>query len=548
MRIDGYATAWRGPRTAGTGALGAFETLLWGVLLAATILLRTQIAGGPELANDSYQYLSVAGHWLSGGPAVTSIVHFDAERTHGRIPAPLTTFPAGYPLLVALVSAAGPPPAQAALVVSLLGALALAAVLSRAAVLLGTPASVTRALLALLATSSTLLVSGNNVASELPFAALSCGALLLLIAAETGPCSAQRYLSLQLGGAALIAAAFYLRYAGLFLLAAVGAFYAGRWLATRSPRAGQALAALSLASVLVGAALWRNYVLVGTWKGGNEKAVENPIPELLYTFARTMHHLFLGDGPARLGPAEVVLALGLAFIVAAGARALWSRRGALITDPRMQLLAAYIAVYVGAMLYLGARSVISFGPRMFVPLLPVLLLFAAGICAHASPALPSPAGRRRILLGAVALVGAYTAINLAVLLEGPGTMPHERVRARLETTLADGTSLRERIEREVPADAILVASDGQASAHVLGRKVLSLVSPHFSAVRWTEDVLREEMARFGARHVLVYYGNGQADAVVRSTAFLSGLAAGRSPGWLRLLADNGRAKLYGVVP
>ncbi|HEX6266383.1 MAG TPA: hypothetical protein VFZ81_05750, partial [Burkholderiales bacterium] len=218
-------------------------------------------------------------------------------------------------------------------------------------------------------------------------------------------------------------------------------------------------------------------------------------------------------------------------------------RAALLRDPRLQLLAACIAVYAGAMLYLGAASMISFGPRMFVPLIPVLLLFAGGLCGHAARGLSLPPRRRMALHGAAAaLVAAYAGTHFPVLLER-AEAPHHRVQARLEAPVSAGESLRERIEREVAPDAVLLATDGQATGYLLRRKLVSLVSPRFSDQAWTEDAVHETMLRFGARHLLVYQEPG--DKPAAPSAFLRGLAGGATPAWLQLIADNGRAKLFG---
>ena len=53
------------------------------------------------LADDSYQYLNVADNFNHGRGIATSLVHFEMERSHGRMPAPLTTFPPVYPLSIA---------------------------------------------------------------------------------------------------------------------------------------------------------------------------------------------------------------------------------------------------------------------------------------------------------------------------------------------------------------------------------------------------------------------------------------------------------------
>jgi hypothetical protein len=520
--------------------------LLWCLLAALAILVRSEIVGGPRLSNDSYQYLVTAENFRRGEPAATSIVHFDAERSHGRIPAPLTTFPAGYSALIALISAGGLSYEQAGALVSMLATIALIALFGSAARLLGMSVTMARVLIALLVASSAWLATGNHVASEALFATMAFAALLMLLAAESAERSDRDYVLLQLAANLLIAGAFWVRYAGLFFFAAIAAFHGLRWLATRTRRGLYAIAAMSVSAASIGAALWRNHVLVGSWKGGNTKQVENDIPDLLYRFARTMYQLFLGQHPAELGLAEGVLALALAVIVATGLRALWRSRAAQLSDPRMQLLAACTAVYTCAMLYLGARSVISFGPRMFVPLLPVLLLLLGGLCCNAAPSMAHLPQARRVLHGvAWILVVAYAAINMRFLLEPPGIMPHERVQARLAAPVAAGTSLRDWVEREVAPEATLVvASDGQATGYVLKRRILSLVSPQYSDQLWTEEAVREAMNRFGARYLLVYDGSGEPEASTRSSAFLGALAGGSAPGWLGVLADNGRARLF----
>ncbi len=79
------------------------EVLLWGSLGLAVAFGILAYRPAP-LSNDSYQYLSVAANIRNGNGIATDLVYFDTERTHGRIPAPLTTFPPGYPAAVGLLS------------------------------------------------------------------------------------------------------------------------------------------------------------------------------------------------------------------------------------------------------------------------------------------------------------------------------------------------------------------------------------------------------------------------------------------------------------
>src|ERR1019366_7663969 len=79
------------------------EVLLWTLL--AFLGAGTMRAFRPApLSNDSYQYLDVAEHFRHDHQLATSLVYFDTERSYGRIPAPLTTFAPGYPVVVAITS------------------------------------------------------------------------------------------------------------------------------------------------------------------------------------------------------------------------------------------------------------------------------------------------------------------------------------------------------------------------------------------------------------------------------------------------------------
>ena len=73
------------------------EVWAWLLLAAAAVSVNTVRHSGPIVSDDSFQYLSIAENLADGNGIRTSIVHFDQERSHGEIPAPVTWFPAGYP-------------------------------------------------------------------------------------------------------------------------------------------------------------------------------------------------------------------------------------------------------------------------------------------------------------------------------------------------------------------------------------------------------------------------------------------------------------------
>ena len=79
------------------------EVVIW-MLLALLAASAIRTFRPMPLGNDSYQYLNVAENFRHDHHLTTSLVNFDTERSHGRIPAPLTTFPVGYPFVVAILA------------------------------------------------------------------------------------------------------------------------------------------------------------------------------------------------------------------------------------------------------------------------------------------------------------------------------------------------------------------------------------------------------------------------------------------------------------
>src|SRR3954471_2823330 len=148
------------------------EIAIWGVAAALQCGLLLAAMGQPRLSNDGYQYLSVVDNLAAGHGIATNLVHFDVERAHETIPAPLTTFPAGFPLATAALHATGMAPESAGVAVSLF-ALALAvALLGLTGNALGFSPSLARFALFAFAANANALFWGGAVASEMLFTAL----------------------------------------------------------------------------------------------------------------------------------------------------------------------------------------------------------------------------------------------------------------------------------------------------------------------------------------------------------------------------------------
>ena len=88
--------------------------------------------------------------------------------------------------------------------------------------------------------------------------------------------------------------AYHVRYAGLFLVLGLAALAFRHWV-TRSRHIALGYAAtFAAAMTLVSIGIARNVVLVGNWRGGNEKAVSNALAGVVAQTVRAVNGLVLG--------------------------------------------------------------------------------------------------------------------------------------------------------------------------------------------------------------------------------------------------------------
>jgi len=530
-------------------SLSATEIVLWCLLYVTVLAGILYHAKGPGLSNDSYQYLSEAENIYNGHGLTTSIVHFDTERAHGRVPAPLTTFPPGYSLAIAAISRTGLARETAGLILSAASFISLVPLIACTAGLLELSAMATRMVLLLLLGNSAAGLYATAVVTESLFTALALSALLCLLLHERAnggtPAAA--------AGNLFVACACWVRYAGLFLFVAAGAHLAWRAFRRRDRRSVIASACLALPAALISCLLVRNMVLTGSWKGGNTKAVAHPLAAVLKQFGVSTYHLFFGEGvPTRLGVLQVILGVGLIlssvllFVTVARVASSSGIRAALgRAFPGAGLLLVYVVVYNAGIIYLGMFSVISFGSRMFYPLLPVYFLLS-GLILTRLQALP---GARSAPLAwtacAAIIVGSYWSINLENTMVHRPMSPDRVVEASFAVPSGTGGSLRSWFDANVPLGAVIVATNGQATAYVLKRKVISLVGSYYSDQRWDEKEVRALMQRYGAAFLILYPRiDPMIEPVQQESAFLQALIEGRRPQWLQLAADNGQVMIF----
>lgn len=530
--------------------VSAIDIAIWFCIALALMAWRLYGAGVPQsLGQDSFQYLSVARNAIDGLLGYTSLVHFDAERSFGVVPAPMVTFPPGYPLAIAGLGVMGLPLAVAGLLLSMLSILVCVALLAAASNRLGLSRGIGNALVLAFVVNASVLMAGTKVASDAPFVALTLLGVWLLVVAGR-----ERWVHWVLAGLAF-GVAYTMRYAGMFFVVAlmlIVARYAmvGDW---RRARRYGVTTLIALAFVLGGVA--RNLVLVGNWRGGNEKVVANPLSSVLLETVRGLNRLLLGPGSGVSGGTAASRGVLVLLVLGWAVWMVWSRRrsrslvaqGAGNAMPFAVDLLVLAVTYSACLFYAGWKSVIDYGdPRYIVPILPLLLLTAAIFVNHTRQV---ESGRRRALwmLQFAALV-LYGYLNLLILRQ-PGAAAWLPVAAALDAPLADGGTIRSRVDRLAGDDGVIIANHGQVVGHLLSRRTVSLVGTHFSTTEWNEVAVRHVVRQFAVKAVVVYFpGGASGDDDLLPSAFVRGLARGDAPQWLRLRASSASFRVYEPLP
>jgi hypothetical protein len=347
--------------------------------VAALVVVLARWNRVAPISNDGIQYVEAARQLLAGHGYATSLVFFDEQHAAGVIPAPQTVWPPGYPVAIAAAGKLGMGLETAARLVARGAFVAIIPLVFLIALrLTGNPILASLAAFWQLGvTELWMYLAAPN--SELPFLALSLAALVAV--PRDGDAKWRWALAGLLAGLSVT-----VRYAGLFLLATLGmAAMIVAWHRWRHGRRGvlQPLMLLAPGAALAGALLLRNQLLVGNLSGGNSKPVHQPVGYLLRETMAGMADLLTGVVPgdlARSGFRRILAGLGLAvFAMAAivmlvsGARFL--RKPLLEREDHRygMLLGAYVAIYLAAVISTASRTMLTYGARYLIPVVPVVI-------------------------------------------------------------------------------------------------------------------------------------------------------------------------------
>jgi 4-amino-4-deoxy-L-arabinose transferase-like glycosyltransferase len=506
----------------------------------------------------------MAQNALQGHFGYSSIVHFDAERSFGVVPAPVVTFPMGYPLLIALISRLGLSPETAALLISVLSTIACIPILWWVAERCGVSAAIRNVLLGVFVINALVTGYGASALTEPLFMLLVLGGSALLVNARLHQGKVSLWLWLAVGLA--FGLAYLVRYAGLFFVLGLAVLCAHSFLSRHRLLArGHAISfAVALIPVLIGIA--RNLLLVGDWRGGNAKVVHNELLPVLFNTARAINGIFLtGPGHAPYGGTFVarVLCAGLFYLGMAWVTWNYFRYRAASASPDSKFKGTLIdplllaLVYSACMFYAGLTTVISYSSRMFLPLTPLLILFLGLALNEMMRVLPRSSALRRLPL--LLLIGSlvpYAFLNLSAL-RNPPPLDVSMLASALESREGATKSARAVIQELAGQDGVIVANNGQAVGYVLQTPTISLVGQEFSTVEWNDSTLRSTLQRFHVNAVLIV-----ADAVAEQliprilkrpdagvnndlpSRLVEDLAHGNPPQWMKLVHRSGGILIY----
>ena len=305
----------------------------------------------------------------------TNLVHFDTERSHNTIPAPLTWFPAGYPAAIAGVSLAGVNYETVSLLISITSFVCVTWLLWWLMRIMDpSPWAARTAILCWLLNSQAISYSVSALSEGL-FTMCGLASLLFLIYADEIGNNPHVWIC-WMGSGVMAGLSYWVRYAGIVWVLAFLLFLMVQIVSGNKSKQSRrsAVAAGALLLLLVIPLMIRNEILVGDWKGGNNTSVELPIKTFVLMSAQVPFHLILGDGTLKqLKFPTILMSLGLIglCIVACRSRAshsVWR----LLAGKKGLVLSAFLIYSIG----IGAivlRSPVSYSPRMFVPVLPHLI-------------------------------------------------------------------------------------------------------------------------------------------------------------------------------
>jgi len=493
----------------------------------------------PVITNDGYQYLDAALNVASGRCLCTNFVHFDDQVAAGHMPAALTHYPPGYPLLIAGLSRFGLPLETAGYLISAAGFLLSIWLTWDIGRMLGGRRLLTSVFVAIWIGHDDALTTASAVLTESVFTA-AVMAMVALVVRDLKAEGKRPGLLAGIGGFAGLA--YCLRYAGLFVIPPALLYIFWRWRRNRETLPW-ALAGILAACAFMIPIQVRNIIYMGYWRGMFLSKAPYSLRSAVVQAVIASDHLVFGDYlllPIGIWTGLFLLSIfGLCLLAfRAWRRGAWTSKGGFLASA-LAWIGFFLLAYTGGII-LAKASLVNMNMRMpdlvryYLPVYPIVLAVLAG----AVSAVRFKGLRFAASVSALAILAVHS-LDFAW---SPGPPEHIVIAGYLAQELYPDESLRQWLLTRISPGAAVVSEEGQALHYVLQRPVVSIIEPPENT-NYPTDVAAflSLMSRYRSRYLLLF-------PTIRSSPnslpFLHGLISGKVPERLTLLVRTPYVAVY----
>ena len=487
--------------------------------------------------NDAAQYESTARNLRDHGEFGTSCIFYGEHYGFGTVPAPQTVFPPGYPALIAGASwLTGCSLRVAGFGVNLVCFVASGWVLFSLCRRLGSRSDVAFFCSACWLLMATMWHSTWLNLSESTFMFFALLAIRLLLEPGWG---------FALVAGILAAAGITMRYAGVFLVFAVGLNHAVIAFRSRDKKPLLHAVIFCIPPALALAALFgRNLTLSGSARGGNDYPMTAPLQRVILKFVASVARLFginrhvLDDWVTATVSGVAVLALiaGTAWFLRERRRAATSRQAAGQTAGSLLLL-TFPLIYSVVLFLLEYFEGAGMTDRLMVPVVPFVLAAVSRFVSQAGTS------SRVMLKAAVGLMMATTVAQFfahqrLVSEASPSHALHDALQSRLEPSHGNDQTLQAFLQANVTNQHPLLCNEPQLAHGLLKRPIIGLPTGRYNTgEEWSEDrVLKDVIEPYDVRFVLM--AKDPSLLTERSPLFFQQIQAGEAGQSLRVLYET----------
>ena len=526
--------------------------LLLLVLVSYFLALKTEPTG---IRNDTVHYVSGARNVLAGHGVSSDIAYYDLQHRLGRLPVPITDWPPGVPLLIAVFVVPGFDGFTSALMVNYLCLLVSLWVVYRILMLRGvrsTTRFVATAMLVVYLPSWRFACDGG---STMPMVFCTLLSFYFLQRWDTdlnadqntslpeSSRTSSQSVNCDLWMCGVFAgAAFSMRYAGLFFIASLGLFLVIDWIRKRTWESFRNFIRVVIPIVLIsGVVLGRNVYHVNSLFGRPKSAINvaSPLSEQITWTLSLLSGISLSALSAA-NPFAIIAAVAVAICIPLCAFGLWaSRRN---SKPTARLPAIYVSFSIVSLVGCSAAFQFEFvQPRYLVAIVPFVLILLAEALDQVWSEKPAHIAR---WMPGVLLVLCFTGQLRTYWYADKSALRNERVRTALQASVGDSTIgdlLNDVTTRTHP----LLTDRPQEIALVIDRPTIGIATAEFSRKVLTSKEARQMMESFGAQRVFLLKALFDETEPTRSNqVFFADLKNGRIPRWLRTIYSNENIGLY----